>query len=594
MRACSRGQLLRYLAAVAAMAGAVCAGFLTPLLLGETIDAVIGSVRPLRLPGALGAWVERLGGRDFLMSNLWIAALLLVGLSAFGGLCQYLRAKWSAEASETIAEGMRNRLYDHLQRLPYAYHVKAQTGDLIQRATSDVETVRKFLSTQLVEIFRTLLMLLASAAVMLSINAQLTLASVVLLPPLFALAFWFFHRVRKYFTRVDEAEGRMSAILQENLGGARVVRAFGRQRHEVEKFRAANGKLYEESKKLADLMAAFWSSGDMISMLQTALTLVYGIALAAEGQLTVGEITVFVSYVSMLTWPVRQLGRILSDLGKAMVSLKRIGEVMDEPPEAAEPDALTPNLGGDVVFEDVHFGYDRGQGVLCGVSFCAKAGHTVAILGGTGGGKSTMMLMLQRLYEPDEGRITIGGVDIRKIDKRHLRSRVGLILQEAFLYSRTLKENIAFARPDAQWPDVVGAARAAHAEGFIEDFEKGYDTLVGERGVTLSGGQRQRVAIARTLLKDSDILIFDDSLSAVDTETDERIRSALKARAGRATTFIISHRISTLSEADWILVLDQGRIAEQGTHTQLVERGGLYAKVYWIQSALTEELDASV
>ncbi len=589
-----KGQRMRYGAAVAFMVLSVLAAFLTPLILGETIDALIGQTRSLNLPIFVDAWVIERGGRDFLAQNLWIVGAVMVAISAFGGACQYLRVRLSAEASERIAENLRNGLYAHIQRLPYAWHVKTQTGDIIQRATSDVETVRKFLATQLVEVFRTALMLVVSIAVMAAINFKLTLASLVLMGPLFLLALWFFGRVRKDFERVDAAEGKMSAVLQENLAGVRVVRAFGRQAFEIAKFEKAGAALFEASRRLSDLMAAFWPAGDLISLMQTGITLVYGIRLAAVGELTVGEITVFVSYVSMLTWPVRQLGRILSDLGKASVSLGRINQVMRALPEEEEKDALEMPLDGDIAFEDVGFGYEKGHAVLQGVSFRVKAGQTVAILGGTGSGKSTLMLMLQRLYEPDSGRISIGGIDIQRIAKPYLRRRVGLILQEPFLYSRTLKENIAFAQPSATDQEVIAAARTASADAFIRSFDKGYDTLVGERGVTLSGGQKQRVAIARTLLKDSDILIFDDSLSAVDTETDQKIRSALMRRAGKKTTFIISHRVSTLSQADVIVVIDKGRVAEMGTHEELIGMNGLYSRVYMIQSLLEEELNASV
>jgi ATP-binding cassette subfamily B protein len=585
------GHWTKYLGSVGAMAINVCVSLVTPLVLAESIDAVIGQKRPLQLPAPILTWVESMGGRDFLVRNLWLMAGSLLALYLIGGLFQYLRGRWSAEASEDIAKNLRDRLYDHLQRLTYDYHVKAETGDLVQRCTSDVETIRRFLQTQLVEVFRTFLIVGIAVVVMLRINVRMTLVSLVLVPILFTWAFLFFRLVQKSFQKVDDAEGKMSAVLQENLSGVRVVRAFGRQQYEVEKFASFNDDLYKKHKHLSDLLAIYWPSSDFLSMAQAGVALIYGIVLASSGQLLVGEMTVFISYIWMLLWPVRQLGRILSDLGKAMVSAGRIAEVLETAPEP-DQDGIDADLSGDIRFEHVAFSYEKMNPVLIDIDFTVKGGQTVAILGATGSGKSTLVHLIQRLYEPDEGTITIGGVDIRKIRKAHLRSRTGLILQEPFLYSRTIGENIKIAAPEADDAAVAHAAQTACADGFIKSFEKGYETLVGERGVTLSGGQQQRVAIARTLLKQNDILIFDDSLSAVDTETDQAIREALKLEKKHATTFIISHRLTTLSQADLILVLQNGRIAQQGTHEQLIAEDGLYRRVWRIQSQLEEELQA--
>lgn len=595
-----RGSGWKYAGSILAVLITVMVSFLTPLLVAGTVDAITDTLKgnpdaPLHLPGLVARWYDVRGGAGYLASHVWTIAVLLLAVSLLGGAFQYLRGKWTAEASETIAERMRGRLYAHLQSMSYDYHVKAETGDLIQRCTLDVETVRRFLANQMIEIFRTVIMIVLALTLMSRIHAGLTLISLILVPPLFALAFWFFRWVQKLFTVADEAEGKLSAMLQESLTGVRVVRAFGRQRYESDRFDARNSEVRDESVKIARVMAVYWSGSDMMGMLQTGLTLVCGIWLALRGEITTGNVITFVSYISMLIWPIRQLGRILSDLGKSAVSLKRLYEILDAEPERDTPGAAEAPLYEDIEFRHVAFRYDDAHPVLQDVSFTAKAGQTVAILGATGCGKSTMMNLLQRLYDVSSGEILIGGRDIRTISKHHLRSRIGYVLQEPFLYSRSIRDNIAITQPDAEQSLVDAVSEATSSTGFIREFEKGYDTLVGERGVTLSGGQKQRIAIARTLLRDNDILILDDSLSAVDTETDKAIREALADRrknGGKTpTTFIVSHRITTLADADLILVLENGRIAQQGTHSQLIQTDGLYRRVYRIQAALEDELN---
>ncbi|MGN0779754.1 MAG: ABC transporter ATP-binding protein, partial [Aristaeellaceae bacterium] len=535
------------------------------------------------------------GGRQFLVEHLWILGLVLVALNLINGVFTYMKGRLNAVASENIALSLRERLYAHLQHLPFAYHAKAETGDLIQRCTSDVETIRRFLSVQVMEVVNTVLMVVIALSILLSRSVKITLISMVLVPPLFLFAMWFFNMVHKHFRYSDEAEGRMSAVLQENLSGVRVVRAFGQQQREVEKFDQASADYRKKSMRLCDLLAIYWGGGDAISMTQSMITLLVCVYYATRGEITVGTMIVFTTYVNMLLFPIRQLGRILSDAGKSMVSMERIQDILDKPVEPDEPNALKPDLHGDIVFDHVSFAYpDDNVPVLRDVSFTIPAGCTAAVLGGTGSGKSTMMYLLQRLYEPTSGTITIGGVNILDIDRSHLRSHVGLILQEPFLYSKTIRENVGIARREPGMPAIEKAARIASASAFIAKADKGYDTVVGERGVTLSGGQKQRIAIARTLLKDNNILIFDDSLSAVDTETDAQIRAALSSEQKDVTTLIISHRVTTLSQADMILVLEDGRITQQGTHAELCRQPGLYQRINSIQSALEEELNNAI
>ncbi len=562
--------------------------YLTPIVLAETLDYYLQG-KPSRMPGFVNAWVDGLGGPEFMAKNLWIAGLALVILNVVGGVFNFGKGRLQSIAGENVSLSLRERLYTHIQNLPFAYHVKAETGDLVQRCTSDVETVRRFLSMQLMQVANALMMVAFAVFYLFRENAKIALISMVMVPALFLFAWLFFRWVVKSFRLADEAEGKMSAVLQENLTGVRVVRAFGQQEHEVEKFEAVSGDYKKKSFRICVLLAVYWATGDLISMVQSMMTLLACVFFAVRGEITVGTLIIFTSYIWKLLFPIRQLGRILSDAGKSSVAMERIDEVMREKEEPEEKDALKPALTGDIVFDRVTFGYDESHPVLRDMSFTIPAGKTVAILGATGSGKSTLVHLLQRLFDVKNGEIRIGDTPISRIDRKYLRSRVGLILQEPFLYSKTLKENVTIAAPNATDAEIDRAVTDAAAKEFIENSEKGYDTVVGERGVTLSGGQKQRVAIARTLMKDNDILIFDDSLSAVDTETDARIREALKERKQGVTTLIISHRIVTLSQADRILVLEDGRITQQGTHAELIRKEGLYQRIFRIQSDLEDE-----
>ena len=543
------------------------------------------------MPDFLMNPINALGGRDFLRQNLWIPALALILMNVVNGVFTFIKGRSSAIASENIARKLRNDLYRHLQHLPFAYHVKAQAGELIQRCTSDVDTIRRFLAVQVMEVVNTVLMVVIAMSILLPRSVPITLYSLILVPPLFCFATWFFKMVHKSFEVADEADGVLNAVLQENLSGVRVVRAFGQQEREVEKFDRVNNDLRKKNLRLNELLAIYWGGGDAISMTQTLLTLVVCIIYACNGWITVGTLIVFTSTLGMLLFPIRQLGRTLSDAGKAMVSMKRVQAILHEEAEPDEPNALKPDLHGDIVFDHVSFAYpDDNVPVLRDVSFTIPAGKTAAVLGGTGSGKSTMMYLLQRLYTPTSGKITIGGVDIQQIDRKYLRAHVGLILQEPFLYSKSIRENVGITAPEQEAERIEHAADIASASAFIAKADKGWETVVGERGVTLSGGQKQRIAIARTLLKDNNILIFDDSLSAVDTETDAQIRAALRHEQKDVTTLIISHRVTTLSQADLILVLENGQITQQGTHAELCSQPGLYQRINSIQNALEEEL----
>ena len=587
------GKLLRqnkwyFLAALACTIMTVVIEFITPIGLAETLDYYLQG-KPSRMPAFVNAWVDSLGGREFMANNLWIVGLALVALNLLSGVFSFCKSRTQAIAGENVSLTLRERLYAHIQHLPFSYHVKAETGDLVQRCTSDVETVRRFLAMQLMQVVNAVLMIGTALFYLLRENMRITLISMVLVPALFLFAWLFFKMVIKNFKLADEAEGKMSAVLQENLTGVRVVRAFGQQEYEVEKFERANGELRRKNQRICNLLAVYWATSDAISMIQSMVTLIVCVFAAIQGEITVGTLIIFTTYVWKLLWPIRQLGRILSDAGKSSVAMGRIEEILVLPEEPAEPNAVRPSLRGDIVFDHVSFHYDEGPDVLRDLSCVIPAGKTVAILGATGSGKSSMVQLLQRLFEPQSGEIRIGGTNINKIDRQYLRSHIGLVLQEPFLYSKTLRDNVKIAVNDATEEAIDQAVNDAAAKNFILASDKGFETLVGERGVTLSGGQKQRIAIARTLMKDNDVLIFDDSLSAVDTETDAMIRAALKKHSRETTTIIISHRVVTLSQADLILVLENGHITEQGSHEQLMHSGGLYSKIFNIQTALEEE-----
>ncbi len=588
-----KGKRLLYFGAIISIGFATMFSFLSPLIIRLTIDSIIGG-KEINAPIMIINMIEKIGGTGMLARNLWICGLALILLSVLNGIFTYFRGKWSAVASESTARGIRNNLYDHLQHVTYDYHVKAETGDLIQRCTSDVETVRAFLATQFVEIGRALFMISMASIIMLSMDVRMTMVAMIVVPIIFAFAVIFFMKVKKAFKESDEAEGRLSTVLQENLTGVRVVRAFARQDYEIDKFDAKNAEYRDLTYKLLKLLATYWSFSDMLCMLQIGTVLVFGSYWTSIGNMSLGTLIVFTTYEGMLLWPIRQMGRILTDLGKTIVSLKRIEEILEQPLEEASESDQKPKIKGTIEFKNVTFGYNENKPILKNVSFKVNAGQTVAILGPTGSGKTSLVHLLPRLYDFQSGSITIDGIDIRNIEKKWLRKHIGIVLQEPFLYSKSIIENIGLAKENAVEAEIYRAAQTASVHNVIEEFEKGYDTLVGERGVTLSGGQKQRVAIARTLILDCPVLVFDDSLSAVDTETDTAIRKALKHGDKKATTFIISHRITTLSEADFIVVLDEGEVVQIGTHNELINSPGLYQRIWSIQNALEEEIDNDI
>ena len=558
----------------------------TPQIVRVTVDNIIGSASTETLNPVIRSLLDAFGGPDHLRRNLWIMALAVVAVSVVNAAAVYCFRVFNARGGETLVKNMRDTLYRHIERLPFQWHMQNHTGDIIQRCTSDIDTTRNFISEQLIVLVRILFMLIMSMMFMFSMNVTLTLIAMIPLPVIVWYSLFFHHKFRKGFQECDENEGKLSAMVQENLTGVRVVRAFGRERYERDRFGKQNNFYTGLWVKLGRLMAFFWCSADILSGVQIMLVVIFGVLFCLRQGMTAGEFIAFISYNGMLVWPVRQLGRMISEMSKAGVGIDRIGYIMDAEEEKDEPDATEPPMDGDIRFEHVSFGYEGCPEMLHDIDLEIPAGSTLGILGGTGSGKSTMMYLLDRLYPlPEEGgRITVGGTDIRKIRLEHLRRNIGIVLQEPFLFSRTIRENLAITSPDLAEEDLHSAARTACLEETVAGFTKGYDTFVGERGVTLSGGQKQRAAIARMLTRTTPIMIFDDSLSAVDTETDAKIRSALEKRFGSATIILISHRITTLSKADKVLVLDHGRIAQFGTPAELSAQPGLYKQIEDIQS----------
>ena len=556
----------------------VCQAFI-PQVIRISVDGVLGSVLSKILE-----WVKAFLSEETIRENpgkmLTIAALAVILLAAINIAANYYSKVFAAKGSESFVKGMRDQLYDHIQKLPYSWHVKNQTGDIIQRCTSDVDVVRNFVTNQLMEVFRIIFLIVFYMVIMFSMNVKISLIAVSFFPIVILYSGYFFSKIAQHFQEADEAEGILSSVVQENLTGVRVVRAFGRESFERKRFDEKNERFAGLWIYLGKFLSLYWSIGDLITGIQILTVICMGVLFTVDGNLTVGEFIAFVSYNSSMAWPVRSLGRIISEMSKAGVSIDRIAYILDEKEEDDRPGVTKPAINKDIVFDKVNFKYEEGAAVLKDVSFTVPAGKTFAILGNTGSGKSTLVHLLNRLYDlPDGcGKITIGGVDIRDIDRQYLRSQIGMVLQEPFLYSGSIKENVGITKESSAFDDIREACEIACVDSAIDSFTDGYETIVGERGVTLSGGQKQRVAIARMLVEHTPVMIFDDSLSAVDAQTDAMIREALKKRMAGTTVILIAHRITTLMQADCIMVLEDGAVAEMGSHEQLMEHHGITAE----------------
>lgn len=582
-----KGNKTKYLLSVTYIAIATLFSMMLPLILKFILDVVI-----LEDLSSTSPFLKNLidySTIQFLRTNLWIFIVITVFIAVLEGTFNYLNVLLSAKACENISKNLKDRLFSHIQNLPFIYHLNSQTGDLIQRCTSDVENIRSFFQKEIKELGKALFTISLSTIILLNYSYKLTIVSIFFMPLIFVISFLFFIRINKIFFNVQDKEATLTTILQENLSGIRIVKAFGNQKFEIDKFDEINEKHTLTHRKLTINHAFFWSSTDIICLFQIAIVFFYGIYMVSKGEITLGVLIVFYGYVNQFIWPVRRMGRILMEIGKVKVSVDRIYNILDKNDETDTSEICYKNLKGDIILKDLDFEYVDGIKVLNNINMTIKNGETVAILGNTGSGKSTLVLILLKLLEYTKGSITINGLDLKTIDKKCLRQRIGLILQESFLFSRTIKENIKMAKSEATEEEIKKVCETAHIYNTIKNFDKGFETIVGERGVTLSGGQKQRLAIARTLIRDNDILIFDDSLSAVDTVTDRNIRKELVKDT--KTKIIISQRITTVMGADKIYILENGKITASGTHKELINKEGFYAKIWDIQRKIEEDLN---
>ncbi len=567
--------------------------YLAPLIPTIVIDGVLFNSGDG--PTAFEEFVLKLmGGEAFVSANLWWTAVVILILTATAGVFAYFRGLWSARATERIIQRMRDDLYRRLQRAPLGFIDRSETGDLIQRCTSDVDTLRVFLSVHVVEIARAFAMLIVPLPIMLLVSPLMTLMSVLMLPIIVIFAVLYFRRIRTAFLHVDEAESALTSSVQENITGIRVVRAFAQQEQERRRFGERNARHRDLDNHLYRVLAWFWSLSDLMCMTQKILVVGTGLILLATDRLEVGAFFFFLTVVGMFVWPIRQMGRILADLGKAQVAFGRIEHILGQPEESQGEEGVhlhPESVSGAITFTNVSFSHVESSPVLANVSLEIEAGSTIALVGPSGCGKSTIISLLMRFYEPDEGGISLDGVPLPTIDRGSLRSNLSVVMQEPFLFSRSLKDNLMMGRVDAEQGDIVEAATVAAIHDSIMEFDEGYSTVVGERGMTLSGGQRQRLSIARALLRDPAVLILDDALSAVDTKTERAILAALKERHHRHTTIIVAHRLTTVMQADEVFVMDEGRIIDRGTHASLLQKEGLYRRFWDIQQSGADTLD---
>ena len=525
---------------------------------------------------------------------IWLIALGFVLFAGLQGFFTYLSGRFAAKTAESTVQRLRNFLFDHIQHLPFSYHAETDTGDLISRCTSDIDAIRKFYSDQAIGIGRISLLFIINFIALLQINTRLGLLSVIVVPFILITSIYFFNKVSKAYEAYQEQDAILSTTLQENLSGVRVVKAFARQPYEIEKFERNNWEKFLRGKKLLSIHSTFWPISDVLCGIQMLGGYLAGALMAINGTITVGQYLAYAGLVIYIIYPLRGLGRFIVQMSNGLVSYDRLFKIIKEDREPIDAGSHIPAAGikGNLVFENVAFGYEDNDQVLEDISFRVDAGQVVALLGATGSGKTTLVNLLPRFYDYTGGSILLDGVPLSDYPRRILRDAIGIVEQEPFLFSRSIRDNITYdVKREVTREEIEDAAKMAAVHDVILNFPEGYNTLVGEKGVTLSGGQKQRVAIARTLLRDPRILILDDSTSSVDTETESHIRAALQVLMRNRTTFIIAHRIQSIMTADLILVMKDGRIIQRGNHAELVKQEGIYREIYDMQTRIETELN---
>jgi ATP-binding cassette subfamily B protein len=547
----------------------------------------------------LGKFVDDILPGENLNQMLPWVVLALLGLAVMQGFFSYAGGRLAAKSSEGIAQRLRDYLYDHLQRLTFSYHDRMQTGELLSRSTSDVDAVRRMFAEQVIGIGRIGLLFVVNFIALLLLDVRLALFSVIVIPVVMIVSVYFFIKVGKAYETFQEQEARLSSKLQENLSGVRVVKAFARQPFEMDAFDKENAEKYRQGQKLTVMYAIYWPSTDFILGLQMVAGFFVAGMMAINGSLTVGMYIAYVGFLIQIIWPIRNLGRLIADLSTGSVSFGRIQELVKVDREPLEEGTYMPDgrILGALSFNNMTFRYEgEDADVLHNISFNVKPGQKIALMGGTGSGKTSLVNLLARFYEYTGGSITLDGVELKAYPRDVLRQQIGIVMQEPFLFSATIRDNITYGvTRTVTDEEVYEAARMAAVHDVIMTFPEGYNTLVGERGVTLSGGQKQRVTLARTFLRNPSLLILDDATSAVDTETEETIRNALKRLMKGRTTFLIAHRVQSVLDADLILMLEHGRITQMGKHSQLLNQpGGMYRRIYDLQSRIEEELQADL
>ena len=571
-----RGFRLQYVGANVALGISATSKTLTYLLLRYFIDDILAPGKYNLIP---------------------LAALGFVLLALFEGSTTFISGTLAASTAEGVTRRLRNYLFDHLQRLPFKYHSETSTGELIERCTSDVDAIRRFFADQAINVGRIVLLFVINFAALYSLNARLALLSIIVVPFILVTSIIFFARITKAYEAYQEQEAVLSTTIQENLTGVRVVKAYARQEFEINKFEKENALKFAKGKTLMKMHSLFWPISDTFCGFQILAGFFLGAQMVINGTLTIGSYLAYAGLIIWLIFPLRTLGRVIVQMSTGLVSYTRVMKIIKEDREQLDAGTITADqvIHGDIKFENVSFEYEKDNPILCDVSFDCSSGQSVALLGSTGSGKTSLVNLLPRFYDVTSGAVYLDGRNINDYPIHYLREQIGIVEQEPFLFSRTIRENIVYGvERVVSDEEVFEAARAAAIHDVILSFPLGYATLVGEKGVTLSGGQKQRVTIARTLLKNPRILVLDDSTSSVDLETEAEIRQALENLMKNRTTFIIAHRIQSIMNADLILVFDKGGIIQRGTHKQLIDVPGVYQQIYELQTNIDLELEKEV